>query len=146
MTLTELQARLATTNKSKGFSEPEDDPRALRGFRALNVLAETDADAAAFLLHYRLLQERAKVGWIATKLMLSVGELAEGFEELRNGRRPNEVYYKDGKPEGFPVEVADAIIRELNLLTDEGVDADFRIQEKDLYNQKRPFKHGGKAF
>lgn len=51
------------------------------------------------------------------KMVLIASEVAEAFEEYR---KPNigiaEVYFKDGKPEGFPIEMADAFIRVLDLM------------------------------
>lgn len=42
-------------------------------------------------------------------------ELSEAVEEYRNGHGLTEIYYNDdGKPEGVPVELADAVIRTLD--------------------------------
>jgi hypothetical protein len=50
-------------------------------------------------------------------LVLVVSELSEAYEEYR---KPDititQIYIKDGKPEGFPIEVADAYIRVLDLM------------------------------
>lgn len=98
------------------------------------------------------------VAWITAKAMLAVGELSEAVEELRNGHAPGEIYYgPDGKPEGFPVEIADCIIRLGDLWHAvvnkqfEGTDAprmllpSFVIAEKLEYNDTRGSRHGGKA-
>ncbi len=51
------------------------------------------------------------------KMVLIASEVAEAFEEYR---KPNigitEVYFKNDKPEGFPIEMADAFIRVLDLI------------------------------
>ena len=81
------------------------------------------------------------------KLMLSVSELAEALEELRSGNHPQLIYYKPdkpNKPEGFPIEMADTIIRLLQLCVALGIDIDYAVALKDSYNKSRPFKHGKK--
>lgn len=82
---------------------------------------------------------------INTKLLLVVVEIAEATEEIRAGRR--EVWYstsKDGrqKPEGFPIEIADAVIRLFELSSSLGIDLDAAYAEKMAYNQGREFRHG----
>lgn len=44
-------------------------------------------------------------------------EISEAAEELRDGHKPDEVYFRaDGKPEGFPTEIADVVIRVADYL------------------------------
>lgn len=78
------------------------------------------------------------------KLMLIVGEIAEAHEEWRAGRL--DTYYHQtesgAKPEGFFPELADVVIRILDLCEQLGVDLEPVIMEKDAYNEKRPYKHG----
>jgi hypothetical protein len=81
---------------------------------------------------------------VSEKLMLTVAELAEALEELRDGRDTNEIYFKGEKPEGFPVEMADAIIRILQLTAAFGIDMDAAVRMKMEYNMTRPPKHGRK--
>ena len=60
-------------------------------------------------------------GGIERYLLLTVSEICEAQNELRDGHGPTEIYYSDSdlslkpKPEGFPVEIADAIIRILDI-------------------------------
>ena len=82
---------------------------------------------------------------IASKLMLSVGEHGEALEELRAHHPPEEIYFKDGKPEGFPIEVADAIIRLMDLCVRYNIDLVKAMRIKMRYNQSRPIRHGGKS-
>jgi hypothetical protein len=49
------------------------------------------------------------------------------------------------KPVGLPSELADIIIRTLDLAAFLGIDMDKAIVEKLTYNATRPHKHGGKA-
>lgn len=55
--------------------------------------------------------------YLGEKLMLIVSEDSEALEEYRDGHGLDEVYFKGetNKPEGVPVEMADVIIRTLDL-------------------------------
>lgn len=79
---------------------------------------------------------------IGNKIALAHGELSEALEAVRKG-----IYTKDEKcPEftNFEIELADAIIRILDL----GAHTNSRVAEaivaKMKYNQTRPYKHGKK--
>ncbi len=110
---------------------------------------------------------------IGSKLCLAHSELSEALEEVRNGRGPKEVYFShtlmdeggvrytseektmkverpDGsvaylKPEGFGVELADAVIRIFDLAGWLGIDLAELIRLKMEFNETRSHKHGGKA-
>lgn len=75
-------------------------------------------------------------------LMLIVGELAEAQEELRKGNKVEDVYFADGKPEGFPIEIADVLIRTLGMCAELGIDIDAAVRTKIEFNRTRPWKHG----
>ena len=80
------------------------------------------------------------------KLVLIHSEISEAVEELRSGRAPVLRYYQqDGKPEGFGVELADAMIRIMDLAERHGIDLDVFIAEKMSYNAGRPVLHGKTA-
>lgn len=105
---------------------------------------------------------------VPTKLMLIVSELAEAMEEHRkldSGYRIDEIQYKsedgiiyrdqevgmkDGKmmykPEGFAIELADAVIRIMDLCEYLGIDLADAIMIKSDYNRGREFRHGNKAY
>lgn len=89
--------------------------------------------------------EREEIG---TQIALIHSEVSEALEEWRNPH-PNvgltDIYYSpEGKPEGFPIELADVIIRVCNLGEHFHVDLTQAIRIKEAFNKTRPFKHGGK--
>jgi len=81
---------------------------------------------------------------VPVKLALMHAELSEALEEWRNGHHAYEVYTKDGKPEGVPVELADTLIRILDFCGAWGIDIDKVVEDKMAYNATRPHMHGGK--
>lgn len=99
-------------------------------------------------------------------LCLIHGELSEALEEYREGNplvygtcalaaedcKFSGVCDKVGqpgaegpcKPEGIAVELADVILRTLDLMAALGVDVDAVVMAKHRYNLGREYKHGGK--
>lgn len=51
----------------------------------------------------------------------------------------------DVKPIGFAIELADAMIRIMDLAGHLGIDLTAAITEKMAYNETRPLRHGGKT-
>lgn len=83
-------------------------------------------------------------------LMLAVTELSEALEEVRDHRGLNEVCYAtdkqgDQKPEGVPIELADAIIRIADMADRWGIDLDAAVTEKMAYNERRSYRHDGRS-
>jgi hypothetical protein len=75
------------------------------------------------------------------QLMLVSDELSEAHDFYRKGQM--ELFFQpDGKPDGFPVELADAVIRLASLAEYHKIDLGKVIALKAAYNEKRPFKHG----
>jgi len=82
---------------------------------------------------------------VITKLALIHSEISEALEELRNDKIA--LYYSENKkPEGFEVELADAVIRIFDLAAAMSIDLERIIEIKHEYNKTRPYKHGGKIF
>lgn len=77
-----------------------------------------------------------KCNWSNTpeKLMLIVTEVAEAMEAYRVGDKAN-----------FTEELADIIIRTLDLSGGLGIDIQLAVYNKMLVNFDRPFKHGKKC-
>jgi hypothetical protein len=115
--------------------------------------AVADAQAAV----HRLAKEK---GWwddvtypnandVAAKIALVHSELSEALEELRefgtHGIRNSSEYAKGSKPEGFGIELGDAVIRILDLAAALGIDLGVCMEIKHNYNATRPYRHGGKA-
>ena len=77
-------------------------------------------------------------------------ELSEALEELREPMIPSHPYAprkhirrgREPKPEGFPSEMADVIIRTLDLCAARNIDIGRAVMDKVIYNNTRPYKHG----
>lgn len=83
---------------------------------------------------------------VGEKLALIHAEISEALEEYRKGEACMGIYYEEGKhkPEGFAVEMIDAIIRILDLCEHLKIDLDEALRTKHAYNETRPYRHGGK--
>lgn len=86
----------------------------------------------------------ARTDHIVAKLALITTEVAEAIEDVRD-RRTVTTIRDDGKPEGLPSELADIVIRTLDLAYMLGIDLSQEIDQKVTYNATRGHMHGGKA-
>jgi NTP pyrophosphatase (non-canonical NTP hydrolase) len=100
--------------------------------------------------------------FISQKLMLTVSELGEALEALRDDHFANRKAYEESLAKEdrklddewnksmfklyikntFEDELADAIIRILDIAGQMGIDMDWHLQRKMEYNGARPYKHG----
>jgi NTP pyrophosphatase (non-canonical NTP hydrolase) len=84
---------------------------------------------------------------VLAKLALIHSEVSECVEEARV-TEPDSLgdirYGTNGKPEGFAIELADVIIRALDLAGALGIDIEAAVAMKHRYNMTRPHRHGGK--
>lgn len=84
----------------------------------------------------------------AESLALIHSEVSEVLEDWRHGKNITSIIYETGphsgltKPCGIPVELADIIIRVLDLCGHYNIDIDFAVSEKTEYNKLRPYRHG----
>lgn len=122
----------------------------------------------SFMDTYGLIYPDAAAKAIPEKIALIHSELSEALEEYRAGRVAHGIYYRDEngldhdatcawthcpvggaleklKPEGFGVEMADAVIRIMDLCAVLEIDLQDCIEKKMAYNQTRPYRHGGKV-
>lgn len=141
-----LQEAAYQNSRSKGFHEHGDQLRNKIGtllvqranFPAVADAIRVDAELKFF--------ERLLTDYTGNRLMLIAGEVTEAHEELRAGHEPSEIYYKDGKPEGVPIELADAVIRIFDFAEEFDFDLATAIAIKMAFNSDRPAMHGGKSF
>lgn len=82
---------------------------------------------------------------IGEALALIHSEVSEALEVWREGKALEEVVLStDGKPEGFFVELADVVIRVLDLAQHYNIDMEVILNMKAAYNETRAYRHGGK--
>ena len=87
---------------------------------------------------------------IGEMIALIHSELSEALEEWRKGVDLQRIYYsqhpesKFNKPEGFSVELADAIIRICDVCGELNLPLERALAEKMEFNKTRPYRHGGK--
>ena len=86
---------------------------------------------------------------IPEMLALIHSEISEALEEYRTGDPMNEILYETkplgpNKPIGFGIEIADAVIRIMDLCEYVGIDLEETVRIKHEFNKSRRHRHGGK--
>lgn len=78
---------------------------------------------------------------IPEKLALIHSEISEALDEYRHDRMKT-WFTENGKPEGFMIEIADAVIRIFDLVGFLKEDLTEALHVKHKYNLNRPYRHG----
>lgn len=74
-------------------------------------------------------------------------EASEALEEWRMGRIDTWEHVDElgvTKPEGFYIELADVVIRVMDIFAADGESLETAIRRKMQYNETRAYRHGGK--
>jgi NTP pyrophosphatase (non-canonical NTP hydrolase) len=82
---------------------------------------------------------------VPTKLCLIHSEISEAMESHRRGEKMSWTD-EEGKPQGMATELADAVIRILDLCAYHGINMEEEMIRKMQYNISRTHKHGGKRY
>jgi hypothetical protein len=141
--LEDLQQRIGEANGKSGFNEYDDlDPqtRILYIGNKLMLVASELAEA----------QDELRTGHDVTETYYDAGQVPTTLAvEFASGGEAQEYWdaryaQQDGpkKPEGFPSEIADAVIRLFGIAYEVGIDLSDIIYEKIVYNESRPYRHG----
>lgn len=129
-----------------------------------SVMRSTQLNALAEMVHKNAIEH----GWweddrsFGELMALVHSEVSEALEFARDGHQPDEIFYScdclredrsspccvcgQSKIDGIPVELADVIIRVLDICGRYHIDIGHALFRKMFYNKYRPYKHGGKVF
>ena len=103
---------------------------------------------------------------VPLRMMLTHTEISEAFEAFRNDKWANpaefkqltkgytwedsstsfKAFFEEHIKDSFEDEIADSLIRLLDLCAFLDIDIEFFIKQKMKYNETRGFKYGGKKF
>lgn len=148
MTLNEISLEAYTISSDHGFWEgPEQD-------NIPTKLALIHEEVSEALKAFRLGEMELRYEYKSTpqtrpaRLMALVGEepyfILQGGEKVHADYEGMKAQGYEAKPEGFGVELADAIIRIADLARRLEIDLDGLVRLKMDYNKTRPHMHGGR--
>jgi NTP pyrophosphatase (non-canonical NTP hydrolase) len=132
----EMQADAFTINQAHGFNEPDDLVVQFEKFMRTTVDEEYYEKFKPVFADFK----QARTG---LRLALIHSELSEALEGIRKGNQPDSHIPEFSSEEA---EMADAVIRIMNLANSNGSRLAEAIVAKQNYNRERPFRHGGKKF
>lgn len=143
---------LTPANKKRVFAafaqtvwsnDPEKGLRVASKWTAFKPLKQYQQDIHAYVKAKGWWEKPRNVGEL---LALLHSEVSEALEEYRMpGKfKPNEIRFVKGKPEGFGIELADLFIRLMDMCEGLGIDMEKMVEVKMAFNEKRPYRHGGK--
>lgn len=140
--ISNLQDYCYAASRARGFHAATDDLKQAQSF----VKTLRDGPARDFIERALTNAELDRFG---NRLTLIIGESIEAHEEVRSGHAVTEEWTnqspgKEGKPEGVPSELADALIRILDLAGEHKIDLGDVIRRKLAYNDTREAMHGRK--
>lgn len=72
-------------------------------------------------------------------------EVSEALEAYRDWKFEDATVEPGAKPEGVGSEFADILIRLLHYSNNHGIDLEAEYERKMAFNEKRPWRHGGRA-
>lgn len=123
-TMSEIAQQIHANNKEKGFYDTEKNIGEMLALIHSEVSEALEADRKEM------------------KCNISPIELRLVVDNLSNGQYP--FYYKTVVKGTFDEEMADIIIRVLDLCAYKGIDIDAHVAAKIRYNSLREYKHGKK--
>ena len=132
-------------SRAKGFHERMDRADVLTDSSKIGTVAYTNAKQETLdkaVEHFGV--------DVPEKLMLIVSEVSEAMEvyrkstDLEAGAVTLEQARAGVKPEGMGSELADVVIRTIELAYSLNIDVGKAIEVKMAYNETRSYKHGGK--
>lgn len=107
----------------------------------MTTLAERTAEVVAWAQRKGWNNPGPTFGEAMALLHSEVSEALEAFRDFGTA----DVTLEDGKPEGVGSEFADVLIRLLHYAGLFGIDLDAEYERKMAYNERRPYRHGGRA-
>ena len=141
MNIKETQKQVHENAVDKGFWEPEPtfgDLIALCHSELSEALEEYRNKRMPYELYYSYIPDGKCV---KCPYFESEDKTSTYCCECTNG----DVLILNGKPEGIPAELADVVIRIMDMCEHYGIDLASAILEKHEFNKTRAYRHGGKV-